>query len=139
MTSHLLRSVTIERTGAGQFTATNVRGATVDFGTGSGADFTPVELFLAAIGGCTAADVDVATSRHAEPATFRVTVTGNKAEDEHGSRSCFSGSFSSNSMFLIPLAWSSAASLRNRQIKSQHIETLKIGGLNPVKRVLREA
>ncbi|MFI1798782.1 OsmC family protein [Streptomyces sp. NPDC020379] len=86
MTSDLLRSVTVERTGAGQFTATNARGGAVDFGTGSGADFTPVELLLAAIGGCTAADVDAATSRHAEPATFRVTVTGNKVEDELGNR-----------------------------------------------------
>ncbi len=86
MTSDKLRSVTVERTGAGQFTATNAQGGTVDFGTGSGTGFTPVELLLAALGGCTAADVDVATSRHAEPVTFRVAVTGTKVEDGDGNR-----------------------------------------------------
>ncbi|MEY9842573.1 putative redox protein [Streptacidiphilus sp. EB103A] len=90
MTDNTLRSVTIERTSTGHFTATNARGGTVSFGTGSGpdggTDFTPVELLLAAIGGCTAADVDVATSRHAEPDGFTVTVTGNKISDELGNR-----------------------------------------------------
>ncbi|MER5384621.1 OsmC family protein [Streptomyces sp. NPDC006465] len=90
MTDNNLRLVTVERTGTGHFTATNARGGTIAFGTGSdpdGADaFTPVELLLAAIGGCSAADVDVATSRHAEPGRFTVTVTGNKISDEHGNR-----------------------------------------------------
>ncbi|MER5889227.1 OsmC family protein [Streptomyces sp. NPDC001941] len=86
MTADSLRSVTIERTGPGQFTATNSRGGTVTFGTGSGEGFTPVELFLAAIGGCSAADVDVATTRHAEPDTFSLTVDGHKVEDEGGNR-----------------------------------------------------
>ncbi|GHC83790.1 OsmC family protein [Streptomyces flavofungini] len=86
MTDNSLRSVTIERSGPGRFTATNARGGTLTFGTGSGTDFTPVELFLAAIGGCSAADVEVATSRHTDPTTFTVTVTGNKVEDESGNR-----------------------------------------------------
>jgi uncharacterized OsmC-like protein len=90
MTDNTLRSVTIERTRTGHFTATNPRGATISFGTSSdpdgGADFTPVELLLAAIGGCTAADVDVATARHAEPTGFTVSVTGNKIGDESGNR-----------------------------------------------------
>ncbi|MFG2722007.1 OsmC family protein [Streptomyces sp. NPDC048416] len=86
MTNDSLRSVTIERAGPGRFTATNARGGTLTFSTGSGTDFTPVELLLAAIGGCTAADVEVATSRHADPVTFSLTVTGNKVEDESGNR-----------------------------------------------------
>ncbi|WP_328307105.1 OsmC family protein [Streptomyces sp. NBC_00442] len=86
MTDNSLRSVSIERAGPGRFTATNTRGGTVTFGTGSGTDFTPVELLLAAIGGCSAADVEVATSRHTEPTAFSVTVTGNKVEDEGGNR-----------------------------------------------------
>ncbi|MFI1398732.1 OsmC family protein [Streptomyces sp. NPDC020681] len=90
MTENTLRSVTIERTGTGHFTATNARGGTINFGTssdaGGGTDFTPVELLLAAIAGCTAADVDVATTRHVEPAGFTVTVTGNKISDELGNR-----------------------------------------------------
>ncbi|MET8135105.1 MULTISPECIES: OsmC family protein [unclassified Streptomyces] len=90
MTDNNLRLVTVERTGTGHFTATNARGGTIAFGTGSGTEgedaFTPVELLLAAIGGCTAADVDVATGRHAEPSRFTVTVTGNKIGDELGNR-----------------------------------------------------
>ncbi len=46
-----------------------------------GDDFTPVELLLAAIGGCTAVDVDVVTSRRAEPTGFTVTVRGHKVRD----------------------------------------------------------
>lgn len=90
MTEKSPRSVTIERTSTGHFTATNARGGTIGFGTASDPDggdaFTPVELLLAAIGGCTAADVDVATARHAEPSEFTVTVTGNKISDELGNR-----------------------------------------------------
>ncbi|MEV0097278.1 OsmC family protein [Streptomyces sp. NPDC050738] len=86
MTADSLRSITISRAGLGQFTAVNARGATLSFGTGSGTEFTPVELFLAAIGGCTAADVDAATARHAEPASFTLTVTGDKISDELGQR-----------------------------------------------------
>ncbi|MFI5875655.1 OsmC family protein [Streptomyces sp. NPDC051445] len=90
MSEDSLRLVTVERTATGRFTATNARGGTIGFGTGSGTDggteFTPVELLLAAIGGCTAADVDVATGRHAEPAEFTVTVSGDKVSDELGNR-----------------------------------------------------
>ncbi|WP_328551809.1 MULTISPECIES: OsmC family protein [unclassified Streptomyces] len=90
MTDDNLRHVTVERTGTGHFTATNARGGTIAFGTGSGPGaedaFTPVELLLAAIGGCSAADVDVATSRHAEPTRFTVSVTGDKVGDASGNR-----------------------------------------------------
>ncbi|HZF89042.1 OsmC family protein [Streptomyces sp.] len=84
------RSVVVERTATGHFVATNARGGTIRFGTasdgGTSTEFTPVELLLAALGGCTAADVDVATSRHAEPAGFSVSVTGDKVSDELGNR-----------------------------------------------------
>ncbi|WP_405864899.1 OsmC family protein [Streptomyces sp. NBC_00005] len=90
MTEDSLRSVTVERTSTGHFVATNARGGTISFGTGSDpdreAEFTPVELLLAAIGGCTAVDVDVAVSRHAEPTRFSVAVTGDKINDELGNR-----------------------------------------------------
>ncbi|MFJ3906313.1 OsmC family protein [Streptomyces sp. NPDC090025] len=86
MTADSLRSVTIERTGPGRFTATNTRGDTLTFGTGSEGGFTPVELLLAAIGGCSAADVDVATTRHTEPTVFGLTVTGHKVADDDGNR-----------------------------------------------------
>ncbi|GGW98856.1 osmotically inducible protein C [Streptomyces malachitofuscus] len=84
------RSVVVERTASGHFVATNVRGGMLHFGTASDdgrtAEFTPVELLLVAIGGCTAADVDVAAGRHAEPTRFSVSVTGDKISDELGNR-----------------------------------------------------
>ncbi|MDD7385106.1 MAG: OsmC family protein [Actinomycetaceae bacterium] len=46
---------------------------TVDFGQGEGL-FTPVQLLMAALAGCSAIDVDVATSRHAEPTEFSAAV-----------------------------------------------------------------
>lgn len=80
------RSVTITRTSAGRYTAVNGRGGSLDFGTGDVDDFTPVELFLTAIGGCTAVDVDILTTRRAEPASFAVQVDGDKVRDEAGNR-----------------------------------------------------
>lgn len=90
MSENSERSVVVERTSTGHFVATNARGGSIRFGTASDADrhteFTPVELLLAAIGGCTAADVDIATSRHAEPTGFSVAVTGDKISDDLGNR-----------------------------------------------------
>jgi putative redox protein len=80
------RTVTITRTAAGRYTAVNARGATLEFGTGDVDDFTPVELLLTAIGGCTAVDVDVFTTRRAEPESFVVEVAGDKVRDESGNR-----------------------------------------------------
>ncbi len=80
------RSVAITRTSAGRYTAVNGRGGVLDFGTGDVDDFTPVELFLTAIGGCTAVDVDILTTRRAEPESFVVQVDGEKMRDEGGNR-----------------------------------------------------
>ncbi|MGH3647040.1 MAG: OsmC family protein [Micromonosporaceae bacterium] len=79
-----LRSVDIERTGTDQYVARNSRGGALRFGSGGETDFTPVELLLAAIGGCSAIDVDMLTRRRAEPTTFAVTVTGHKLRDAAG-------------------------------------------------------
>ena len=84
MTEQSRRSVEIERTSVGAYTARNVRGGVIPVGTGDDDTFTPVELFLAALGGCTAIDVDLVASRRAEPTRFTVTVRGDKLRDEHG-------------------------------------------------------
>lgn len=89
MSEESRRSVRVERTRTGHFVATNARGGTLRFGTasdGGNTAFTPVELLLAALGGCTAADVDVATARHAEPDRFSVSVTGDRISDGLGNR-----------------------------------------------------
>lgn len=80
------RSVELERTGPNAFRATNVRGATLDLGDGSTDHFTPVELLLVALGGCSALTVDEIVARRAEPDGFTVHVSGEKIRDEHGNR-----------------------------------------------------
>ncbi len=55
--------VTVERTDSG-FIARNDRGAEIMFGTGGeDADFTPVELLLAALGGCNIVTVEPLTAK----------------------------------------------------------------------------
>jgi uncharacterized OsmC-like protein len=78
------RAVTVDRVAAGRFTAGNDRGGRITIGTGDDADFTPTELLLAAIGGCTAIDVDILTSRRAEPEAFGVDVEAEKVRDPAG-------------------------------------------------------
>ena len=80
------RTVTVERITQGVFTVTNTRGGQLRFGTGSDPDFTPTELLLAAIAGCTAIDVDILTSRRAEPDSFQVQVEADKIRDDSGNR-----------------------------------------------------
>lgn len=85
MTDDTLRSVEIERTGLGGYTVRNTRGGTLHIASGQDGDaFTPVELLLAAIGGCTGADVDFIVSKRAEPLTFHVAVSGDKVRDGSG-------------------------------------------------------
>ena len=84
MSGDKLRSVEIERTAVGEYDVRNVRGGVIPLGTGDDERFTPVELFLAALGGCTGIDVDLVASRRAEPATFVVRVRGETIKDEVG-------------------------------------------------------
>lgn len=76
--------VTIARTAPGKFRATNVRGGTLEFGSGGDDQFTPVELLLTAIAGCTGIDVDIFTTRRSEPTQFEVTAEGDKLRDDEG-------------------------------------------------------
>lgn len=84
MSGETLRSVTIERTSLGRYEVRNARGGTLTIGSSDGSDFTPVELLLAALGGCTGADVDHIVSKRAEPERFEVRVTADKVRDESG-------------------------------------------------------
>jgi putative redox protein len=78
------RTLTVERVAPGEFTAVNSRGGRIVFGTGADESFTPTELLLVAIGGCTAIDVDIITTRRAEPESFEITVDADKVRDEAG-------------------------------------------------------
>ena len=78
------RGVRLERIENSRYIATNDRGGQISIGRGEGTDFTPVDLLLAAIGGCTAADVDALTSRRAEPTSFEVLIDAEKVRDANG-------------------------------------------------------
>lgn len=79
------RTVDISRIGPSRYRVTNDRGTSIEIGDGSDADFTPVELLLAALAGCTAITVDPLISRRAEPDTFDVHTRADKVRDELGS------------------------------------------------------
>lgn len=77
------RAVTLTRVSKGVFDVANERGGTMRIG-GGGEDFSPVELLLAAIAGCTAIDVDYITTKRVEPETFTVEASGEKLRDDSG-------------------------------------------------------
>ena len=78
------RSVELVKIGEGRFKATNARGGVLPVGSGDDPDFTPVELLLAAIAGCSAIDVDLITRKRADATTFHLVSSGEKVRDEQG-------------------------------------------------------
>lgn len=72
------RSVELTRLELGRYELTNSRGGMITIGDGSSEEFTPVELLLAALAGCSSVDVDHITSRRAEPESFTVVAEGDK-------------------------------------------------------------
>lgn len=84
MTEDNLRSVDITRTGLGVYEAVNRHGVKLVFSHDGEKTFTPVELLLTAIAGCSGIDVDFITSKRAEPESFALRITGEKVRDEAG-------------------------------------------------------
>jgi uncharacterized OsmC-like protein len=84
MNDDTTRAVRMTRLGLGRYEAVNARGGTIQFSTDREQTFTPVELFLASIAGCTAIDVDFMTAKRSEPLRFEVSMTANKVRDGHG-------------------------------------------------------
>jgi putative redox protein len=85
MTDDNLRSVELTRIGPARFKATNARGGETFFGTGGvDPDFTPIELLLAAIAGCSALDVEAMTHKRTSSTTFDVHAEGHKVRDAEG-------------------------------------------------------
>ncbi len=85
MTDENSRSIALTRIGPARFKATNDRGGETFFGVGGeDPDFTPVELLLAAIAGCTALDVEAITHKRTSSTTFTVRSEGQKVRDADG-------------------------------------------------------
>lgn len=81
------RSIEMTRLSKGRYEATNPRGGRLVLGQGGEDDaFTPVELLLAAIAGCSAIDVDYITAKRAEPTRLDVRMRGDKIRDDQGNR-----------------------------------------------------
>jgi uncharacterized OsmC-like protein len=79
------RSVDLHQIGVHRWKATNSRGGGVSIGPGEDPDFTPVELLLAALVGCGAADLDYVLGKRAPFETFQARAEGHKVRDEGGS------------------------------------------------------
>jgi putative redox protein len=84
MTRDYRRRVHLARQSRLHFQATNSRGGTLSFGDHESGEFTPVELLLIAIAGCTAMDVDAITVKRSEPSRFNVSCSAHNTKDEHG-------------------------------------------------------
>ncbi|MCW2758807.1 MAG: OsmC family protein [Nocardioidaceae bacterium] len=79
------RAVDLTLIGEGRWKATNARGGVLPVGSGEDPDFTPVELLLAALGGCPAVTIDDIAGKRVSPERFDVHVSGDKVSDEQGS------------------------------------------------------
>lgn len=84
MSDDTLRQLDLTQIGAGRYQAVNVRGGVLPVGSGDDPDFTPVELLLAALAGCTALDVAAITGKRATPEALDVHVDGHKVRDDGG-------------------------------------------------------
>lgn len=78
------RWITLERLGEGVYLARNPRGGQVRFGSMAGIDFSPVEMLLAALAGCSAVDVDVVTARRCPAESFAARVEAEAVRDSDG-------------------------------------------------------
>jgi uncharacterized OsmC-like protein len=78
------RRIDLTKIGEGRYKATNARGGVVPIGSGDDPDFTPVELLLAAIAGCSGADVDSITRKRAQATEFDLVAEGDKVRDGGG-------------------------------------------------------
>jgi putative redox protein len=84
MSEDNVRTVEVTRVSKGLYEATNAHGVRMVFGNDNTQNFSAVELLLAAIAGCSSTDVDLITSKRAEPTDFRARICGDKVRDGAG-------------------------------------------------------
>jgi putative redox protein len=82
MTDEDHRWVSLDRIDEGVYLARNARGHELRFGSKDPDGFTPVELLLAAIAGCTAVDIDVVTGRRSPAEQFRARVDAEVSHED---------------------------------------------------------
>ena len=84
MSDHSLRTVSLSRLEKGRALSTNRHGVTLELGDDGTTSFSPVELLLAAIAGCSGIDVDYITSKRAEPEALDLRISADKVRDDSG-------------------------------------------------------
>ena len=115
-----LRTVSLERTEKAGYVIRNTRGGEVVVGTAEGDRFTPVELFLGALAACGAVDLDLITSKRAEPERMRARSTPSRSATSSATGSSISPS-PSTSRFRTPRpATRPAPSSRERSSRSSN-------------------
>ena len=72
------KQIALTREAEGVYVARNAEGAELRFGYNTDESFSAIELLLVAIAGCSATDLDMMTSRRAEPTKFDVEVNAEK-------------------------------------------------------------
>lgn len=72
------KQITLTREAEGVYVARNADGAEYRFGYNVDGALSSVELLMVAIAGCSATDLDMMTSRRAEPTKFEVTASADK-------------------------------------------------------------
>lgn len=125
-TDDTLRSVTLGRLDEGVYLARNARGGELRFGSKAGVDFTPVELLLAAVAGCSAVDLDVVTGRRAPAERFEVTSRANKVRDEDGGSVLRDIEVTFTLRFADTAAGDAARALLPRALRTSHDRTCTV-------------
>jgi uncharacterized OsmC-like protein len=77
------RIVELQRTGPEAFIARNPRGHTIQVGAGENG-FTPIELLLVALGGCSGLDLDAILGKRSEFTSFHIESRADKVRDDGG-------------------------------------------------------
>jgi putative redox protein len=121
-----LRTVTLGRLDEGVYLARNPRGGQLRFGSHAGDDFTPVELLLAAVAGCSAVDVDVVTGRRAPAERFEVTARAHKVPTDGAGSTLRDIEVTFTVRFGDDAAGDAARAVLPRALKASHDRTCTV-------------
>ena len=121
-----LRTVTLGRLDEGVYLARNPRGGQLRFGSHAEVDFTPVELLLAAVAGCSAVDVDVVTGRRAPAEQFEVTARAHKVPTDGGGSALRDIEVTFTVRFSDDAAGDAARAVLPRALKASHDRTCTV-------------
>jgi uncharacterized OsmC-like protein len=113
------RSIEMTRLSKGRYEVVNSRGGRLVLSNQHDETFTPVELLLAAIAGCSAIDVDFITSKRSEPSRYQVRMSADKVRDEHGNH-LTNLELSFDVAFPEDEAGAAAASVLESAVKASH-------------------